>query len=108
MFDSLYDSYRGVIAYIRVFSGALKAGDMMLLMSNGIKSEIKEVGVFTPKMEKVAMLKAGDVGYIVSNIKTTADMKTGDGSGVLTQLPYPIFRKAAAKLDRAPTKSANE
>jgi GTP-binding protein LepA len=78
VFDSLYDSYRGVIAYIRVFSGALKAGDMMLLMSNGIKSEIKEVGVFTPKMEKTATLKAGDVGYIVSNIKTTADMKTGD------------------------------
>jgi GTP-binding protein LepA len=78
VFDSLYDSYRGVIAYIRVFSGTLKAGDMMLLMSNGIKSEIKEVGVFTPKMEKAAMLKAGDVGYIVANIKTTADMKTGD------------------------------
>jgi GTP-binding protein LepA len=78
VFDSLYDPYRGVIAYIRVFSGALKAGDMMLLMSNGIKSEIKEVGVFTPKMEKTAVLKAGDVGYIVSNIKTTADMKTGD------------------------------
>jgi GTP-binding protein LepA len=78
VFDSLYDSYRGVIAYIRVFSGTLKAGDMMLLMSNGIKSEIKEVGVFTPKMEKTATLKAGDVGYIVSNIKTTADMKTGD------------------------------
>jgi GTP-binding protein LepA len=78
VFDSLYDSYRGVIAYIRVFSGALKAGDMMLLMSNGIKSEIKEVGVFTPKMEKTTTLKAGDVGYIVSNIKTTADMKTGD------------------------------
>jgi len=78
VFDSLYDSYRGVIAYVRVFSGAIKDGDMMLLMSNGIKSEVKEVGVFTPKMEKVPMLKAGDVGYIVSNIKTTADIKTGD------------------------------
>ncbi len=78
VFDSLYDSYRGVIAYIRVFSGSIKAGDMMLLMSNGIKSEVKEVGVFTPKMEKCALLLAGDVGYIVSNIKTTADIKTGD------------------------------
>src|SRR3954464_5803482 len=76
--ESLYDSYRGVIAYIRVFSGSIKAGETMLLMSNGIKSEVKEVGVFTPKMEKTAMLKAGDVGYIVSNIKTTADIKTGD------------------------------
>jgi GTP-binding protein LepA len=78
VFDSLYDSYRGVIAYIRVFSGTIKAGEMMLLMSNGIKSEVKEVGVFTPKMEKTTVLKAGDVGYIVSNIKTTADIKTGD------------------------------
>ena len=78
VFDSLYDSYRGVISYARVFSGAIKAGDQMLLMSNGVKSEVKEVGVFTPKMEKVQVLQAGDVGYVVSNIKTTADIKIGD------------------------------
>ena len=52
VFDSIYDSFRGVIAYIRVFSGTIKQGDVMLLMSNGIKSEIKEVGIFTPKMLK--------------------------------------------------------
>ncbi|MCF7686785.1 MAG: translation elongation factor 4 [Cephaloticoccus sp.] len=78
VFDSIYDSYRGVIAYVRVFSGSIKAGDMMLLMSNGIKSDIKEVGIFTPKMEKAASLGAGDVGYLVSNVKDTADIKTGD------------------------------
>jgi GTP-binding protein LepA len=78
VFDSLYDSYRGVISYARVFSGAIKAGDQMLLMSNGVKSEVKEVGVFTPKMEKVDVLRAGDVGYVVSNIKSTADIKIGD------------------------------
>ena len=78
VFDSLYDTYRGVIAYIRVFSGALKAGDMMMLMSTGTKSEIKEVGVFTPKMEKRPSLNAGDVGYIVSNIKDPSEIKTGD------------------------------
>ena len=78
VFDSLYDTYRGVIAYIRVFSGGLKAGDMMMLMSTGTKSEIKEVGVFTPKMEKRPLLSAGDVGYIVSNIKDPAEIKTGD------------------------------
>ena len=59
VFDSLYDSYRGVIAYVRVFSGALRAGDMMMLMSTGQKSEVKEVGVFTPKMEKIDVLGAG-------------------------------------------------
>ena len=78
VFDSLYDSYRGVISYARVFSGAIKAGDQMLLMSNGVKSEVKEVGVFTPKMEKIDVLRAGDVGYVVSNIKSTADIKIGD------------------------------
>jgi len=78
VFDSLYDSYRGVIAYVRVFSGSIKAGEHMLLMSNGVKSEVKEVGVFMPKMEKVATLGTGDVGYIVSTVKDTADIKTGD------------------------------
>ena len=78
VFDSLYDSYRGVIAYCRVFSGGIKAGDIMQLMSTGQKSEVKEVGVFTPKMQKCDLLTAGDVGYVVSNIKDTADIKTGD------------------------------
>jgi GTP-binding protein LepA len=78
VFDSLYDSYRGVIAYVRVFSGTIRAGDMMMLMSTGQKSEVKEVGVFTPKMKKTASLGPGDVGYIVSNIKDTSEIKTGD------------------------------
>ncbi|MFT3780727.1 MAG: translation elongation factor 4 [Nibricoccus sp.] len=78
VFDSLYDSYRGVITYARVFSGSVKAGDMMLLMSNGQKSEIKEVGIFTPKMQKVEELGEGDVGYVVSNIKDTSEIKIGD------------------------------
>ncbi|MEZ5413714.1 MAG: translation elongation factor 4 [Opitutaceae bacterium] len=78
VFDSLYDAYRGVIAYVRVFSGEIKPGDQMLLMSNGIKSEIKEVGIFTPKMQKADSLGAGDVGYLVSNIKDTSDINTGD------------------------------
>jgi GTP-binding protein LepA len=78
VFDSLYDSYRGVIAYGRVFSGALRAGDQMQFMSTGLKTEIKEVGVFTPKMTKQPMLTAGDVGYVVSTIKDTSDINTGD------------------------------
>ncbi|MBW7895139.1 MAG: elongation factor 4 [Opitutaceae bacterium] len=78
VFDSIYDSYRGVIAYVRVFSGSIRPGDTMLLMSNGIKSDVKEVGIFTPKMMKSDSLDAGDVGYLVSNIKDTSDIKTGD------------------------------
>jgi len=78
VFDSLYDAYRGCIAYVRVFSGCIKAHDMMMLMSTGQKAEVKEVGIFTPKMEKCAVLGAGDVGYIVSSIKTPSEVKTGD------------------------------
>ena len=78
VFDSLYDPFRGVISYLRVFSGSLKQGDVMQLMSNGVRSEVKEVGVFTPKMEKRKSLDAGDVGYLVCSIKDTADIKTGD------------------------------
>lgn len=78
VFDSLYDPYRGVISYVRVFSGSMKAGEHMLLMSNNVKSEIKEVGVFTPKMEKRSGLVEGDVGYLVSSIKDTSDIKIGD------------------------------
>ncbi len=78
VFDSLFDSYRGVISYARIFSGTIKAGEQMLLMSNDVKSEVKEVGIFTPKMMKVAMLSAGDVGYVISSIKSTADIKIGD------------------------------
>ncbi len=86
VFDSLYDSYRGVIAYTRVFSGSLKAGDMMQLMSTNQRSEVKEVGVFTPKMSKTESLRAGDVGYVVSTIKDTADIKIGD---TVTQARQP-------------------
>jgi len=78
VFDSIYDSYRGVIAYCRVFSGSVRAGEVMMLMSTGQKSEIKEVGAFIPKMERRDVLMAGDVGYIVSNIKDTDEIKTGD------------------------------
>jgi len=78
VFDSLYDSYRGVIAYVRVFSGEIRPGDSMLLMSSNTRSEVKELGIFTPKMEKAEKLAAGDVGYLVSNIKDTSEIKTGD------------------------------
>jgi len=78
VFDSKYDAYRGVISYVRVFSGTIKAGEMMSLMSTGQRSEVKEVGVFRPGMEKIATLGAGDVGYVISSIKSTDDIKIGD------------------------------
>ncbi len=78
VFDSKYDSYRGVISYARVFSGTVKAGEMMMMMSTGQRAEVKEVGVFRPGMEKVALLGPGDVGYVITNIKNTDEIKIGD------------------------------
>ncbi len=78
VFDSKYDAYRGVISYARVFSGTIKAGEMMMLMSTGQRAEVKEVGVFRPGMEKVDLLGPGDVGYVITNIKSTDEIKIGD------------------------------
>ena len=78
VFDSVFDVYRGVIGYVRVVSGTMEAGHGIMLMSNNARYEIKEVGVFTPKMRVQERLNPGDVGYFIANIKSTADMKIGD------------------------------
>ena len=78
VFDSVFDVYRGVVGYVRVVSGTMEAGHGIMLMSNNTRQEIKEVGVFTPKMRVEERLNPGDVGYFIANIKSTADMKIGD------------------------------
>lgn len=78
IFDSVYDSYKGVICYVRVFSGKLKAGDEILMMSSKQKAIIKEVGQFSPQMVPRSELDAGCVGYVVTNIKEVKDVKIGD------------------------------
>ncbi|TSA32261.1 MAG: elongation factor 4 [Opitutales bacterium] len=78
VFDSLFDSYKGVISYVRVFSGTFKAGQTIELMYNGVRSVIKEVGIFSPKMKPQDELGPGTVGYIVINIREVADVKVGD------------------------------
>jgi len=78
VFDSLFDSYKGVISYVRVFSGTFKAGQTIELMFNGVRSVIKEVGIFSPKMKPQDELGPGTVGYIVINIREVADVKVGD------------------------------
>lgn len=78
IFDSIYDAYRGVVTYVRVFSGSFKRGSRLRLFSTGLESEIKEVGVFTPEMKAQDTLSAGSVGYIIPNIKSPSDTKIGD------------------------------
>lgn len=78
IFDSVFDIYRGVVAYSRVFSGAITPGQAVRLMSTGKSYEIKEVGIFTPKPLARENLQEGDVGYFIANIKSTAEIKIGD------------------------------
>jgi len=78
VFDSLFDIYRGVVAYARIFSGSIVAGQGVKLMSTSNVYDIKEVGIFTPKPLAQPRLDDGDVGYFIANIKSTADIKIGD------------------------------
>jgi len=78
MFDSWFDSYRGVIVLVRVFDGVVRPGMRIRLMSSEKEFEVTEVGVFTPAAKKAGSLSAGEVGYIVAGIKNVQDTKIGD------------------------------
>ncbi len=79
IFDSYYDAYLGVVVYIRVFDGKLKAGDKIRLMSSGAEFDVVEVGTMEPfGLSKCQSLSAGEVGYITASIKTVGDTKVGD------------------------------
>ncbi|MBW7649892.1 MULTISPECIES: translation elongation factor 4 [unclassified Anoxybacillus] len=78
IFDSLYDPYRGVVAYIRVVEGTVKAGQKIKMMATGKEFEVVEVGVFTPKAKVVDELTVGDVGYLTASIKNVSDTRVGD------------------------------
>jgi GTP-binding protein LepA len=78
IFDSVYDSYRGVVLNIRVMDGVVRPGDKIQLMSNGKTFDVTEVGVFSPKALPRDYLMVGDVGYITASIKTVQDTRVGD------------------------------
>ena len=78
IFDSVYDSYRGVIAYISIKEGTLRVGDKIKMMSTGKTFEVVELGVNTPKEEKRDFLTVGDVGYLTASIKDVKDTNVGD------------------------------
>jgi GTP-binding protein LepA len=78
IFDSHYDEYRGVICYVRLISGQLNPGDKILMMGSNRSYQIGELGKFTPGMKKVDSLGAGEVGYVIANIRTLSDVTVGD------------------------------
>ncbi len=78
IFDSLYDSYRGVLVLARVFDGSLKVGDKIEFMQTGSEYEVTELFVYNPNFLKVDSLSSGEVGYVVASIKTLSDVRVGD------------------------------
>lgn len=78
VFDSHYDPYRGAMAYIRVVSGEVKKGSLIKMFATNKIFEVLETGVFVPKQKEVESLRAGEVGYLVANIKNPSDIKIGD------------------------------
>src|SRR5712691_10288645 len=78
VFDSFYDSYQGVVIYVRLRDGRVRPGTRILLMSNGRTYDVQQVGVFSPDMRPVDELSAGQVGYLTASIKRVADAKVGE------------------------------
>ena len=78
IFDSYFDDYRGVVLYVRVFEGEIPKNAEILMMAAGVKGLALEVGILTPKMKPQEKLTEGQIGYIVTNLKTTREAKVGD------------------------------
>ncbi|MDI6807530.1 MAG: translation elongation factor 4 [Candidatus Eisenbacteria bacterium] len=81
IFDSVFDQFRGVVPYVRIFDGSVKTGKKIVLLSSMKSFEVVEVGIFKPAMTPVDELHAGDVGYIVAGVKDIQDAKVGDTIG---------------------------
>ncbi len=92
IFDCHYDVYRGVVVHVRVMNGRLKTGDLIKMMSTGTEYKVEQCGIFKINYEETGILEAGDVGYIISGLKTVSDVKVGDtitskDSGITEPLP---------------------
>ena len=97
IFDSDYDSYKGVIADVRVFDGRVTASDKVMMMANSVKVIPVEVGIFSPTLLPIGQLEAGDVGYIATGLKTVTECRVGDTITLANQPahnPLPGYRQA--------------
>ena len=97
IFDSRYDKYRGVVPFFRVMDGQVRKGDLIAMMGTGKEYQVDEVGIFTPGPRPVEVLKAGDVGYLVAQIRNIEETQVGDtitlAKGGATE-PLPGYRPA--------------
>ncbi len=101
VFDSHYDKYRGVIAYIRVVDGTISKGDRIKFMNTGKDFEVAEVGVFRPAMDPCSTIAAGEVGYLIASIKNVSDAGVGDtitGFDDPAESPLPGYRPVVSMV----------
>ncbi|WP_455099628.1 translation elongation factor 4 [Peptostreptococcus stomatis] len=97
IFDSYYDAYKGVVAYVRVFDGCVKKGMIIEMMNSKKKFEVTEVGVMAPNATELPELSAGDVGYIAASIKDIRSCRVGDtitDANNRTDQPLPGYKRA--------------
>ncbi len=97
IFDSHYDSYKGVVAYVRVFNGQIERDNQLMLMSTQTKVSPVEIGIFAPIMKPIQQLKAGEVGYIATGLKTVSECRVGDTITYVehgVSKPLPGYRQA--------------
>jgi len=99
VFDSEFDSFRGVVTYLRMFDGSISTGDRIRFMGSGNDFEVKEVGIFSPGLVKTGKLGCGDVGYIISNIRDPSEVKIGD---TVTLARYPATEQLPGFKDVHP------
>lgn len=101
IFDSVYDNYKGVVIYTRIFDGQVKVGDTIRLMNTNKKYEVTEVGIMAPGHVPTKALRAGEVGYIVASIKQVRDARVGDTitlDNAPTAEPLPGYKKVQSMV----------
>ncbi len=99
VFDSWFDSYQGVIAYVRLYDGSVSPGMRIQPMSTGATFEVSRVGIFTPHMREVGELRAGEVGYVIAGIRDVRQSRVGD---TLTEADRPTMRPLPGFRDARP------
>ena len=99
IFDSLYDQYRGVVAFVRVVDGSFSKNDRIRSYATQRRSEVEDVGIFSPDMLATGTLSAGEVGYIIAGIKEVADLRVGD---TLTHVDNPALEPLEGYREATP------
>ncbi len=98
IFDSKYDQYKGVVAFVRIFSGEVKKDQNFYLIQGLVKGEVKEVGIFKPELTPVEGLKEGEIGYIATGIKDPDKVKVGETIASRPTEPLPGYKEPQPKV----------